>query len=287
MELLQLKYFCDAAQSENFSKTAKKFLVPTSNISQSIKRLERELGKELFEHKANKIRLNNDGKEFYSSVSKALSLLEEGITCLLDKGEELYGDIKLLCLSNRRIVTRAVELFARKHSDVNFVIHHNVEENSDYDVIISDICPYEYSEKILLLDEEIAISVNERHFLAGKNRVSVSDLENERFITMTMGSSLQRITVNACAEAGFVPNITIQTDDPYYLRKYVEMGLGVAFVPTVSWQGLFSEKAVLKKIENMRRRTYAFLPKNKYVNRAVKMFLEMLTNEIEISLEKE
>ena len=287
MELLQLKYFCDAAQSENFSKTAKKFLVPTSNISQSIKRLERELGKELFEHKANKIRLNNDGKEFYSSVSKALSLLEEGITCLLDKGEELYGDIKLLCLSNRRIVTRAVELFARKHSDVNFVIHHNVEENSDYDVIISDICPYEYSEKILLIDEEIAISVNKEHSLASKNRVAVSDLENERFITMTTGSSIQRITVSACAEAGFIPNITIQTDDPYYLRKYVEMGLGVAFFPLVSWKGLFSDKAVIKVIDNMKRKTYAFLPKDKHKSRAVKTFLEILINEIESSLEKE
>lgn len=49
MELLQLKYFCDAAETENFSKTAKKYLVPTSNISQSIKRLERELGVELFD----------------------------------------------------------------------------------------------------------------------------------------------------------------------------------------------------------------------------------------------
>ena len=54
MELLQLRYFCDAAQTQNFSKTAKKYLVPTSNISQSIKRLEKELGCELFEHRGNK-----------------------------------------------------------------------------------------------------------------------------------------------------------------------------------------------------------------------------------------
>ena len=51
MELLQLKYFCDAAQSENFSKTAKKFGVPTSNISQSVKRLEKELSTPLFAQK--------------------------------------------------------------------------------------------------------------------------------------------------------------------------------------------------------------------------------------------
>ena len=48
MELLQLTYFCDAARSENFSQTARKFFVPPSNISQSIGRLEKELGCALF-----------------------------------------------------------------------------------------------------------------------------------------------------------------------------------------------------------------------------------------------
>jgi len=64
MELLQLKYFCDAAETQNYSKTAKKFYVPTSNISQSVKRLERELGVELFEHRANRIVLAESGKRF-------------------------------------------------------------------------------------------------------------------------------------------------------------------------------------------------------------------------------
>ena len=48
MELLQLKYFCDAAHTENFSATAKKFGVPTSAVSQSISRLEKELGSIFF-----------------------------------------------------------------------------------------------------------------------------------------------------------------------------------------------------------------------------------------------
>ena len=48
MELLQLKYFKDAALTENFSHTAKNFYVPQSAVSQSIKRLETELGVELF-----------------------------------------------------------------------------------------------------------------------------------------------------------------------------------------------------------------------------------------------
>ena len=56
MELLQLMYFCDAAEEENFSHTAQKYQVPPSNISQSVKRLEAELGVKLFDRSANRIR---------------------------------------------------------------------------------------------------------------------------------------------------------------------------------------------------------------------------------------
>ncbi len=48
MEVLQLRYFCDSARTQNFSLTAKKFMVPPSAVSQSIRRLEKELGFVLF-----------------------------------------------------------------------------------------------------------------------------------------------------------------------------------------------------------------------------------------------
>lgn len=47
MEFLQLRYFYESAQNENFAKTAEKFMVPASSVSASVKRLEQELGVEL------------------------------------------------------------------------------------------------------------------------------------------------------------------------------------------------------------------------------------------------
>ena len=281
MELLQLKYFCDAAETENFSKTAEKYLVPTSNISQSIKRLEKELDTELFEHRANRIRLNEDGRQFYSDVSKALILLENAKSRIVELGEDLQGDINIACISNRRRVTNAIEVFLSEHPKVNFTIHHNFERNQSLDVIISDTCPFEYGDKILLVDEPICVAMNAGHPLAGKSNISVSDLEKERFITMTPSSSLHNITLNVCADSGFAPNIAIQTDDPFYLRRYIEIGLGISFVPSLSWKGLFSENIVLKSIDGIRRKTYAFLPKRKYTKSSVRAFLRVLQNQAE------
>lgn len=276
MEILQLKYFCESAKSQNFSKTAKKFFVPTSGVSQSIKRLEKELGVTLFDHYSNKIYLNDDGRKFYDKVSRALELLETAEAEVSDKNPELSGDIKLVCLSNRRTVTTSIERFISDYPKVNFEIHHTVEANDNFDVLISDICPAPYSEKILIVDEEICIAMNKNHPLSNK-RITVSDLEKERFITMPYGSSLYKIMVRICQSAGFTPDVKIQTDDPFYLRKYVEMGLGVALVPSKSWGNLFLDNVVIKSLGNVKRKTYAYLPQNKHVKKSVEKFLKYLT----------
>lgn len=283
MELLQLKYFCDAAETENFSKTAKKFLVPTSNISQSIKRLERELGTELFDHSSNKISLNSSGRLFYENASRSLALLEGARKQLSENSDELQGDIHLVCLSNRRKLTNAIEAFLKKYPKVNFIINHSLENDREIDLIISDGFPREYSRMEVLVDEEICLAVNRNHHFAEREHVNTSELEGERFITMTPNSSLYKITVRACNEAGFVPNIVIQTDDPYYLRKYIELGLGIAFVPKVSWEGLFSKDILLKRTDGVRRKTYAFLPKRSFTKRSVEVFLSFLQNEVKDS----
>ena len=279
MELLQLKYFCHAAKSENLSETARHFFVPTSNISQSIKRLEGELGCELFDHRANKIFLNAQGKQFYTYAAEALRLLHEGQALATDT-ESVHGEIRLACLSNRKNVTLAIEKFVRKYPGVSFSIHHTVTAESVFDILISDICPFEYGRRELLLSEKILLAVNKTNPLAHKSDLSIADLANERFMSMAEGSSMQRLTVSICAEAGFSPNIVIQTDDPTYVRKYAEMGLGIAFVPAISWSGLFSENIVLRQLDGLNRNIHAFFPKNRSVSRATEAFFTILKEEM-------
>ena len=62
MELLQLRYFFESAQSGSFSKTAKKYMVPLTSVSASIRRLEQELGCPLFVRHPNCVSLNEKGK---------------------------------------------------------------------------------------------------------------------------------------------------------------------------------------------------------------------------------
>ena len=68
VELLQLRYFYESAKTESFAATAQKFMVPASSVSASVKRLETELGTELFHRTSNRIVLNEKGNSFAKAL---------------------------------------------------------------------------------------------------------------------------------------------------------------------------------------------------------------------------
>ncbi len=270
MEILQLKYFCYAAKMQNFSKTAQHFNVPVSNISQTIKRLENELGTTLFFRSANSLSLNEQGKVFFDYAQRALDLLEEA-KLKIDDEEDFSGEIKILISTNRRTVTEFIEKFKLQYGKINFIIKHQ-NDGDDFDIIISDISPWENAEKILLVEEKMCVAMNKDNPLVKKED---ADYSKERFITMPPESSLFRYTKLFCNSLGFEPNVAIQTDDPFYVRKYIEMGMGIAIVPIVSWKGLFSDNIVLKDT-NIKRKTYLWWNKNKFLSKSARKFIEMI-----------
>lgn len=282
MEFLQLKYFCDAAVSENFSHTAKKYGLPTSAISQTIKRLEKELGVSLFDRNSNKIHLNEQGRTFYRRICQALSDIEDAQLQLCKSAEEIGGSITLLIRTNRRVVTKAIEKFKSQYPKVCFIIKHTADiERDDFDICIDDgFLSSKVYDKELLLEENITLAINRGHKLEKEKHISPSLLCDEGFITMPNSSSLFRLTKKICQDLGFEPNIIIQCDDPFYLRRYVELGLGVAFVPMRSWQGLFPENVIFKNIDKITRQTFVYVNKRKRSNKTISAFVQLLKSTV-------
>jgi len=278
MDLLQLNYFCDAAEQENFSRTAEKFNVPPSNISQTVKRLEDELGVKLFHRTANRIKLSEEGRVFYEGARRALSTLSEAKERARATGGEVCGELRLQILTNRRIVTLAIERFKRSYPGVQISINHDTSApHSEFDLIISDSLTHTASCSFEpLLTERIMLAVRRGSRFDGRRSVTLSDLRDERFVSMSPTSRLSELVGIICRSVGFTPNVIISTDDPYYVRKYVELGLGVAIVPSHSWRGLFSDDIVLIDIGDYNRTTGLFTHTDRPPSTAARAFSEIL-----------
>ncbi len=277
MELLQLRYFCDAAQTQNFSKTAKKYMVPTSNISQSIKRLETELKTPLFDRSANRIKLNKSGLIFYKNVKASLDLLENAERLLNNKPQSKV--IKINIHINRRVVMDIIERFRRKHSEINFVTTHNTSDASDeFDIIVTDkqLCSHI---KAQAAEEELLLAYNKTVYSFDDEMIA-NVIEKLPFITMCSGTSIYESTKKICNDLGFEPNIVLQSEDPFYIRECIELGLGVSIIPELSWRGQFSKKVAFKKIGNYKRKVYVY--KKHSVNEYINEFYNMLISEFNL-----
>jgi len=265
VELLQLKYFCDAAQTQNFSKTAKKFMVPTSNISQSIKRLETELETKLFNRSANKIELNAAGEAFYKNVSEALSLLQ--LAKSEARSESRPEPVRINIQVNRNITMNVVEKFQKTHPEISFDINHSTNKRmTDFDVVVTDReCEY-VGVRTKLIAEPLLIAYNKNLFCLSDTS-TVAELEKLPFVSMRDGNSMHYHMNRICADLGFSPRVVLQSEDPFYIRKCIELGLGVAFVPKLSWSGQFGNSIGLKSIGDYTRTTYLYYKntKNKYI----------------------
>ncbi len=278
MELLQLKYFCDAAKTENFSKTAKSFMLPPSAISQSIRRLEEELGVRLFVRRANRVTLSTEGSIFYKGAKGALDALDTARSALRDIDGEVTGELHLFIGCNRRTVISAIERYRHLYPGVTFMLDHGTQTDPEsYDLIISDrVITQTGMQRRHLVRERLCIAANESLAPTKDGILTLSDFKDCGFITMHRGSSLYLCTVEACRRHGFEPNIVIESDDPMYVRRYLELGMGVSLVPTFSWRGSFSEGIRLIDVGDIFRDTYIYSRGQEYVPKCVRLFEDML-----------
>lgn len=273
MEILQLKYFCDAAESENFSRTAEKFNVPTSNISQTVKRLESELGVPLFIRSANRIRLSESGRNFYEYVKRALALLDKARESVFDSSEPM-GEIRLISGVARRVTTLAIERFKQKYPFAKFVIGHDTAERGNAFVVSASAPKEQGYVGELLANERILVAVNRARLENIGTDCSVASLSSLPFVAMSKGANQNELTYDICRRYGFEPNVAVQTDDPSYVRKYVELDMGVAFVPEVSWHGLFSERVELLDVCDYERSIYLFRRADGVFSRTERLFYD-------------
>lgn len=280
MELLQLKYFLSAAKSENFSRTAAEFMVPQSTISQTIKKLENELGLLLFDRKGNRVYLNSNGAVFLNAVGKALNEISTATTTLKEIAKGNLGSISILIGTDRRFIAECIAEYKEKNPNIRFTVHHRApNEPCHFDLIIND--HYYNNPELIeypLFTEKLLIGVNKNNPLASKDVLSFNDLVNQPFISMPGNSSLYTHLNNYFFANGGSPKIEIYCDDPFFIRKYIKLNLGISVWPQFSWQDMQQDDIKLIPLSDggITRKICLFAENPQYQTIAAKNFAEFL-----------
>ena len=270
MELLQIKYFRAIAETENISKAAQRLFIAQPSLSQTLKRLEEELGVPLFDRNGRKITLNSAGRIFLKYCDEITASLENARLELEElKGSEV-SDVNIEVRSASLLIP---DIIKRIRDSSSHIMPHIFQSGcSDADLrIYSDITAHSGASE-LLMREPMGIVIPEGHPLALLPEISRRDLEQYGFISLSPECSLYKIISHFCENASFTPNISTYVDSPALMRKLLKMNLGAAFVPKYTWADFFRDGLVFRFVSDMPMERFVLLSENerKYSSAAVK-----------------
>lgn len=248
MNLLHLSYFKVLAEKEHLLNSAKAIHISPPALSSTITKLEDELGVELFDHVGRNIKLNENGQFLYARVCNIFSELD-AIKHEFSKVPQPQQDtINIAVVAPTNWVGIFGE-FIKHHPDIK--VKHttlrkeylsNPEILGLYDLIITDINDLggkSWEHKFIVEDPPVLL-VRKDHYLAQREIVGLAETKNEPFIALSKYFAPRDFFDNACAQAGFTPNIVAETD--YQLRtSLVEAGTGIAFSSVLGAKAIRSD----------------------------------------------
>ncbi|MEE1455050.1 MAG: LysR family transcriptional regulator [Ellagibacter isourolithinifaciens] len=240
MELLQLKYFLAVAESEHMTNTAKQLHIAQPALTQSIHRLEQELGVSLFERAGRGIRLSPAGAYVRDRVKPAMETLENVArdVQLFQQGEQ--GVVRVGVHAASGVAIDGIAAYSELNPHVSFEITQD-ERERHRDVIVTTITPrgsstVENAVEKTPFSERIGIVVPASSALG--DTASLADFANERFIALAGSRRFREVCDTFCARRAFTPHIAFESDNPLVVKKMIGLGLGVGFWPDHSWGDL-------------------------------------------------
>lgn len=240
MELLQLRYFLAVAESEHMTNTAKQLHIAQPALTQSIHRLEQELGVSLFERAGRGIRLSPAGAYVRDRVKPAMETLENVSrdVQLFQQGEQ--GVVRVGVHAASGVAIDGIAAYSELNPHVSFEITQD-ERERHRDVIVTTITPrgsstVENAMEKTPFSERIGIAVPASSAL--EDTASLADFANERFIALAGSRRFREVCDTFCARRAFTPHIAFESDNPLVVKKMIGLGLGVGFWPDHSWGDL-------------------------------------------------
>lgn len=239
MELLQLKYFYALAATQHVTKTAEQLHIAQPSLTQTIHRLESELGVKLFRTSGRNIVLTEYGvylRDKLEPVLKSISEIPEELRTLAGERKDLIR-VNVLAASN--LITDAIIEYQKLHGNVRFQIHqHNEEENSDITIFTREFFrqPHNTNDRYYIFTEEIFLAVPKSSPIAMRKSVSLSEMSDRKFIALAGSKGLRSICDRFCLQAGFRPDVIFESDSTSAVKNLIGANIGVGFWPHYTWE---------------------------------------------------
>jgi DNA-binding transcriptional LysR family regulator len=247
VDLGELQVFLTVAKEGSFSRAAERLYRTQPAISLGIRKLEDSLGQPLFVRGSRPVRLTDAGVLLKDYAERLLNLRDEvkkGLTELegLKRGELSLGVNE----SSIHALLPALSRFREMHPGVQVRVHRMFSRDIPHEVLnyrldvgaISFVPRDAQLQATEILKDELTLVVPLKHPLAKRREVDIEDLGQETFIGHIVESPFRRRVIELFARNRTALNMPIEMPTIESIKRFVQMGMGVAIVPRmcVQWE---------------------------------------------------
>jgi DNA-binding transcriptional LysR family regulator len=243
MELRHLRTIVAVAEHRSLTKAGEELYLTQSAVSQQIRRLEQELGVDVFRRTSRSVELTAEGQVILGYAQRVLAEVDG----LHSELEELSGLLRGRLRIGGVYPTGPYDLFGlladfrAAHPGVAIHMVEATQEDvlaelrtDELDCAFAALDPDALGDEFaatLLWEEEFVVALPPGHSLGERQRITFEELADEDLIAYRDNSALRRRLERTMAERGLEPRNAFVCTEMGAVRGLASKGLGVAVIP--------------------------------------------------------
>ena len=292
MEFDQLRGFLETAREKSFTRAAEKLFRTQPAVSLQIKSLESELGQKLFERHGKRVSLTEAGRLLYGRAEQIFGIVDVIRDDMSGLGELRTGRLTIGTSDTNcaYVLPPVVEAFRLAYPGVEIQLTDRmspevarlvVEGTVDFGIATLPVHDTRLDTDPLFLRKEVVIAMS-GHPLAERSRLTLNRVAEEPILALEEGSTSRSLTDRIFLEAGVHPRIAMELGSIEVIKKFVELGLGIAVVPEVAVQAELAAGALSRlKVTGIPSRQVGIVRRTGgHLSPSAEVFLSFLKAEV-------
>ncbi len=256
MDILQLEHFLAVCEERTFTRAAERVFRTQSAVSQSIKKLEDEIGAPLFARDMHDVTLTESGKLTLEYARRMVRLRDEAVRQLGALKTLNAGTLSIAAHESAAVYLLPAPLRSYLHDfpEIKIGIYRSRLEDIPRQVLDREVDigfikgepAFHGLESVEVHADEMILIASPRHALATRRDVRIRDLGSEPFVVHHLCGSTEQTVLRLFEQYETRCHIVAELWSFENIKSFVQADVGLAIVPRITVQQELREKRLVK-----------------------------------------
>ena len=284
-------------QDGTISQASKHLFISQPSLSQCIKKIETELGMQIFDRSTTPLQLTESGRIYVNAAKKISEIHKSIIRQVNDLSELRMGQIRIGSSRTRSVclLSDAIVAFHKRYPNIRLSVvegsterlyEHVLKGNVDFALLYEPL-PENLFQRVPIMNENILFAVPPGHHLTQNwtsqpvpyLQISFAKFHCEPFVALKPNRRMSKVYEELCSQTQAEPQIVFEANSILSAAELCAKGMGATIITEMVVKNgfknnkpfLFAPKEIIKP-----RHLVAAYGKQSVLSRAAEVFLEFL-----------